>query len=97
MGDQIEQAAKSEELKSASEELKSVFIEAVAGAIMFIVVACVAVGLGFFVKVLKTIGVDPVIVYGLTIFEYFLFFIDIFLAVLFICKKVIKHLRGGKI
>lgn len=66
------------------------FMETLIGIAIFLIIACAAVLLSYLVKILEKNGVDMVIVTGLKITEYVIFFGDLILFGRFLWKAALK-------
>lgn len=60
------------------------------GAGIFVVIAFPAVGLNILIRYLSNVGIDQVILWGLSSVEYLLFAADAILFVIFLISSVIK-------
>ena len=73
--------------------LRTFLVETIIGVLIFLIIACAAVGLSFLVTFLDSNGVDNVIVVGLKFAEYAIFFIDLILFGRFLWKTSLKMWR----
>lgn len=73
--------------------LKEFLIHVAVGAIVFVFISCIAILLSEWVKILDKNGYDPIIVKGLSGFEYFLFGMDLLLSGIFLIRSMIKLVK----
>jgi len=80
-----------------SHSLRQILFESVkhilAGAILFVVIALIAIALSEFVAYLDAKHYNPYIIKGLAGFEYFIFGLDLILAAIFLIRTLYKFVR----
>ena len=64
------------------------------GTLLFVVIACPAVGLAFGICWLQGLEVDPMILLGLKVAAYVLFATDLLLFIVFLVKTGIRFARN---
>lgn len=82
-----------EELEQLTRSLKQFVVEVVIGSALFLSIALFAVVISYMVRYFEGLGVNEIIIYALTGFEYLIFIVDLILAVTFIFKSSYKVAR----